>query len=302
MANKQLVDVTHFAFADEKDYNKGRYRGIALVTIKNEDFNIFNNELMDLLNESNMLEFEWKKLYGARERFTALKMINFATKKAIVGSIRIDVLMWDTEDSRHKIKGRDDIANLQRMYYHLFKKVLCDKWPDGSVWKLFPDENTALDWNKIQDFLDFKSTKTEVRRDLFSKGKFNLRLKKEFRIEQIAQLKSKEAPFVQLADLFAGLSIYSRSCFNRYESWKIRNTNQCGLFTDDQATQLKLSKSDQERCLVLDEFDKKCKRHRLGVSLETARGLKTFDHSKPLNFWWYEPQHEEDKAPCRVRK
>ncbi len=107
---------------------------------------------------------------------------------------------------------------------------------------------------------------------------------------------------MQLADLFAGLSIYSRSCFNRYENWKIRNANQCGLFIDDQSTHLKLSKSDQERCLVLDEFDKKCKRHRLGVSLKTARGLKTFDHSKPLNFWWYEPQHEEDKAPCRVRK
>lgn len=302
MANKRLAAVTHLAFADEKDYNRGRYRGIALVSLKNEDFGSFNKELIDLLDESDMREFEWKKLYGARERFAALKMIDFAIKKAITGSIRIDTLTWDTRDSRHKVKGRDDIANLQRMYHHLFKNVLCDKWPDGRIWQLFPDENTALDWNRIQDFLDFKSTKTEVRRDLFSKGKFNLRLKREFRIECITSCESNKTPFVQLADLFVGLSIYSRSCFDRYTNWKVRNTNQCALFTDDQATLLKLSKSDQERCLVLDEFDKKCKKHRLGVSLKTARGLKTFDHSKPINFWWYEPQYELDKAPCRVRK
>ena len=43
--------------------------------------------------------------------------MDFVIEQALQGALGEDVLTWDTEDSRHKIKGRDDIANLQRMYY-----------------------------------------------------------------------------------------------------------------------------------------------------------------------------------------
>ncbi len=65
---------------------------------------------------------------------------------------------------------------------------------------------------------------------------------------------------------------------------------------------IKLSKSDQERCCVLYEFNNKCKNKKLGVSLKINRGLKTFDAKNPINFWWYEPQHEADKAPRKIGK
>lgn len=54
--------------------------------------------------------------------------------------------MWDITDSRHDIQGRDDIANLGRMYHHLFVDILRNRWPDDARWMVHPDENSALDW------------------------------------------------------------------------------------------------------------------------------------------------------------
>jgi hypothetical protein len=54
-----------------------------------------------------------------------------------------------------------------------------------------------------------------------------------------------------------------------------------------------------ERFQVLYEFDGGCKNRKMGVSLKTFGGLKTLDPRRPINFWWYEPQHEMDKAPTR---
>lgn len=302
MKEKTSASPSHIAFADEKGYNAGRYRGISLVSIEARHIDSCRKDLNRLLCESEVREFKWERLGSARERFAAIKLLDFVIEKINNRIMRIDTLIWDTEDNRHKVRGRDDIANLQRMYYRLFKDVLCNKWPDGSNWLLCPDENTALEWNKVRDFLDYSSSKTETKRNLLTNGKLILRLKQEFKIEDIEPCESHKEPLVQLADLCAGLAVYSRTSYERYEVWHTKNSKQGRLFANGEGSNIRLSKSDRERCRVLDEFDKKCKSHKLGVSLKTGRGLKTFDHSKPINFWWYEPQHEADKAPCKNRK
>jgi len=35
----------------------------------------------------------------------------------------------------------------------------------------------------------------------------------------------------------------------------------------------------------------------MGVSLRKYKGLRTMKPSNPINFWWYEPQSDLDKAP-----
>ena len=213
--------------------------------------------------------------------------------------MRVDVLTWDTEEHRHKVIGRDDIANLERMYYHVFKNVLRERWPDGSPWKLCPDEHTALDWSSVEDYLVIAGSETEIHKGLFTKGGFRLRLREEFRIEEIAPCKSSDEPLVQAADLFVGLAVYSYEKYDAYEEWLRTTTPQAGLFPPDSDQVVALSRSDQERCRVLKEFDANCKRLKLGVSLKTNRGLRTFKPVNPINFWLYEVQHEDDKAPVK---
>ena len=293
--------VTHAGFADESHWNMGRFRSLGLVTTALERLKMLEDGVRDLLNDSGVEGFEWKKLRGARERFAAEKLCRFAVEKASQGVLRVDVLIWDIEDRRHKIPGRDDIANLERMYYHLFRNVLRLRWPNNAVWRLHPDEHTALDWETIQDCLENVSVGIEVDRSLFAPGSFRLRLRREFGVEEIKPVSSDEHPLLQLADLFAGLAVFSWDKFDEYEKWLRTTSPQLALLPTDEAVS-STSSSTRERFPVLKEFDSLCKQKRLGVSLNTHRGLRTLNPKKPINFWMYEPQHPEDKAPRKGKR
>jgi hypothetical protein len=295
--------LTHVAYADETQHNIGRFRGIGLISLRYGDASSVGADVQNLLRDLGISEFKWSKLNSRNDRDAACKMLGYAIKKACAGVLRADVLTWDIQDRRHMVRGRDDIANLQRMYYHLFKNVLRVRWPDGSIWQLCPDEQTSIKWREIQDFLNLASSQVEIRHDMFSQGKFSLSLKEEFGIKQIVPCPSCKESLVQLADLFAGLAAYSRNRYDRYELWQHTHgqKRQLGLFPPEPQSSAQLSHRDHGRCHVLATFDAACKRERLGVGLKDSRGLKTYGPSNPINFWWYEPQHEEDRAPTTYR-
>jgi len=288
---------SHIAFADETNHNVGQYRSIALITLRMDDVEILSNNLQQILIKSNIDEFKWVDLRSARHRFAAQKIIDFSIQIAINNLARIDTLIWDTEDSRHKIQGRDDIANLERMYYHLFKNVMHRRWPHESAWVLCPDINSAIEWKELFHFLKLADIGETIKNCSGWQGL--LKSVNELGIIQIEPNDSKDQPLIQLADFFAGLAVYSRGKYDCFEKWKNHGTIQTKLFEDKPVQPIKISKADKDRCSILNYFDNNCKRKALGVSLKTNKGLRSFDPSKLINFWWYMPQHEADKAPMR---
>ena len=293
------TSITHVGFSDESYYEKGRFRSLALVTLEDESLKTVEASIKSLLQESGVREFKWKRLDSAKSRFAALKIIDYCVDLACQRKLRVDVLVWDTQDSRHNIIGRDDIQNLQRMYYHLFRNVLRRRWSKGAKWRLYPDENTALDWNQLRGYLENTSWSMHVDPpSLFGPEGFRLQLKREFGLEQIEAGVSHERPLLQVADLFAGLAVFSRDKFDSYQMWLNQRSLQSDLFNTDCA-QVSASNSERERFEVLRHFDGLCKRHGLGVSLKSHQGLRTPNPAQPLNFWFYEPQHPNDKAPTR---
>lgn len=292
--------VTHVGFSDESNWNRGRFRSLGLVTVPVGVLDDLNQELWVLLAQSAIREFKWKRLRQTRERLAANKMCDFTIEHALNRSLRVDVLIWDVQDSRHNIPGRDDIANLQRMYYHLFRNVLRLRWPDNAVWRLHPDEHTGMDWNTVQDCLENVADRLEVEQSLLTGGQFRIRLRREFCLEEICQVSSHEQPLLQLADLFAGMAVFSMEQFDAYQQWLAAKEPQRPLF-DEWNEASDPSRSAHERFLLLQHFNKTCKKHKLGVSLRKKRGLWTLDPKNPINFWMYEPQHPEDKAPQKVR-
>lgn len=294
--------VTHVGFSDESNWNKGRYRSLGLVTVPLDDLHELNRELNSLLEESGIQkEFKWKNLRQARERFAAQKMCDFTIKHAIARRLRVDVLIWDIQDSRHNIPRRDDIANLQRMYYHLFRNVLRARWPNEAVWRLHPDDHTAMNWDTVEDHLTNVEERWEMERSLLTEGKLHIRLRREFSLEEIRPVSSQEQPLLQLADLFAGMAVFSRDQFDAYQKWLAAKEPQSQLF-DDGNEAPETSRSESERFAVLRYFDDKCKSCKLGVSLSSKRGLWTPKPENPLNFWIYEAQHPEDKAPTKLSR
>lgn len=275
----------HIAYADETQHNTGRYRGIGLVTLSIADVYRVNEDLLRILCESSVSEFKWNKLRTARERFAAIKILKYITDRARDGLLRVDVLTWDIEDSRHKIQRRSDVRNLRRMYYFLFKYVLSERWLDENVWKICPDENSALPWSHLGYFTEITDWNTG-------------NLIAEIKIAEIIPSKSHQEPLIQVADLFAGLAVFSRNSYDTYEKWLCNvSLSGCTPAISLEETMPKFSRSEEERCKVLSLFNEYCKGNRIGVSLKQRRGLRTFNPARPINFWWYEPQTIDDIAP-----
>ena len=291
-------EITHVGFSDESNWNVGRFRSLGLVTMPVEYFDDLRETLHTILRESGIKEFKWKELRGAKERFAAIKMCEFAVDAACAGTMRLDVLIWDTDDSRHKVKRRDDTANLQRMHYHLFRNVLRVRWPDDAIWRLYPDEHTSMDWQTVEDCLDSVSAGVELESSLFTGRQFRLRLRREFEIQEIREEKSSDQPLLQLADLFAGLAVFSRDKFTEYQEWRSNQSGQLALLKDE-SLNTNPSRSSQERFQVLYELDRLCKSRSLQVSLKSSHGLQTPNPQRPINFWLYQPQHPKDRAPVR---
>ena len=296
---ESIAEVSHFAFSDESYYTNGRYRSVAVVTFESENKERISNTFCQVLGHSQISEFKWNKLRQARERFAAIKLINELILLAQKNLIRVDVLIWDTQDSRHQVTGRDDIANLQRMYYHLFKNVLKARWPGQNKWFLFPDENSALDWQSVQDFLDAAGLSFRVSGSLVDDKPFSLRLSRDFQIVGIKEISSKEEVICQVADFFAGIGAYSHSAFSKYLAWENCETGQLPLFEERSTEKQKFSNSEIERFTIMKHLVDICKKKKFRVSLKHGRGFKTFDPHFPINFWMYEPQNKKDKAPTK---
>jgi len=290
--------ITHIGFSDESNWNMGKYRSLGFISMALSDFNHLSNELTILLQESDINEFMWKKLRTAKYRYAALKMCDFTINYACQSKLRIDVLLWDTDDQRHKVRHRDDTANLERMYYHLFKYVLKVHWPDDARWKLVPDEHSSINWGTIQECLEFVSRGISQEHSIFNPKSFRLRLKYDFHIDDISEGKSGHHSILQLIDLFAGLAVFSYTSFSVFKQWFDENSPQVMLF-ESASENVKHSGSTIERFQVLSHFNDRCKQRRLGVSLNRKKGLWTPNPNNPINFWHYIPQHPDDKAPIK---
>lgn len=291
-----MNEPTHLAFGDESYKDAERFRSVTIVTLTAQMAEAHANMVRQLLQESEIEEFKWSKLRNAKYRSGAIKLINWSVEAAFCGQLRIDVLIWDTYDSRHAVQGRDDIANLQAMYRFLFRNVLQMRWPRGSTWALYPDENSALDWSEISHKLDVFSWEVE-NPTLFHRLPT---LRQVYQLIEIREVDSKDAPLCQLADLYGGLVVYSWKHFETYKQWLDSQPNPNPpliIFDEDPKEPAQFSNSDKARCFVLNHLDQECKKRSLSVSLHTNRGLRTYDPRKSVNFWPYQSQHPDDKAP-----
>lgn len=147
---------SHIAFADESYYTDGQYRGLGLVSLRYGDYQSVTSKLKSILDESGIKEFKWNKLKSARERYAALKLIQYAVDLVHSGILRFDLLTWNTHDSRHAIERRDETSNLHRMYYHLSNNVFGKRWVNKSTWMLFPDKNSSMRWDEVEKYLEKK--------------------------------------------------------------------------------------------------------------------------------------------------
>jgi hypothetical protein len=288
-------DTSHIAFFDESNWNRGRFRSISMISMEYEDYVEFRPSLQAITTRSHS-EMKWANI----DTDTGIQVIGFVFDN--LHKMRIDVLTWDMEDSRHKgVLGRDDEQNLQRLYFRLMKTVMRDRWPNTATWTLCPDEHDCISWNTIKEYLDDHSWDVET--IPFNTNPYRLSFIKRYTNRGIAPLQSHQEPFIQLADFFAGMAAYSYTCYNKVVHWKETNTTQTTIFDciGLETRHVELSRNDRTRIPLVWEIKRGASQQKLGLSLNSTSGLLTRNPLIHLNFWLYQPQHENDKAPIRQK-
>ena len=293
MSNQRI---THCGFSDESSWNKGRYRSISLVTGMVGALKAMENALDDVLNESNIKELKWKDTKSAKKVQAAIQMLPIVADCAASQKCRVDTLIWDAKDTRHDVRGRDDQQNLGRMYYHLSLNVLQKKWPSDATWMILPDEHHQINWGELEQCLDAVSVKPSQSSQASFPDVRGLGYRK-FNIEKIKPVQSQKYRLTQLADFFAGVSVFSWNNHEDFRSWENEQPGQQSLFGEMQCS---ASKNSRERFRVLQELIKVCCQRKFALSTKPG-GLKTpvRGAKTQINFWFYQPQGDYDKAPTR---
>ena len=293
------VEYSHVTFSDESSWNTGRFRSIGMVSASRISALSLHQELRQVFADSQVDELKWQKVRTAKYRFAATKVIDSCAQRLSSNLIRIDVLVWDSRDIRHSVARPDLVANLQIMYYHLFRNVMSRRWPSDCIWRHIPDEHTGIDWRAVQDYLSRKDkhlvselTPQDEDEDL---NAFSWRLRRLFRVHEITECRSQEMCLTQVADLFAGIGAFSRESYVGYRAWRANRGYSAGLFAE--ADPAGTSSGLAEKYSVMDHLETKVRQMALEISLDSSRGFRTMNPRLPLNFWWYEPQSVHDKAP-----
>lgn len=256
-------------YADETQYNVGCYRGVALVSARDPMAGELAAEVRSILADSGVGvgagECKWEKVRSAKGRFLADKLLTWALEGAVAGRLRVDALTWDAGDNARAGAGIPYLKKLHQMYGHLLAETLAHRWPDAAAWVLYPDEQDALRWDTIAAGLP--------------------------RAARIVPSASHREPLIQVADLFAGLAVFSRAGYDTYEQWLCLTPEEQRPPLDKPLANLPgfLSASDRQRCLLLDDFYTRCKVRLPGISLRTNRGLRTYHPDRAITFRWESP-------------
>jgi len=289
-----MMSATHIAFSDDSRHVDGRFNSLAVVSLEYRNFSEIQHGFIEILKSSDITEeFKWEKLRNAKYRFAARKLIDFVFENH--NKLRVDTLIWDLEDKRHKgIVSRDDAQNLVRMYYHLVSTTFSKRWHIKSTrWEWYPDKQSDVDWDTLKDCIQNK--KHRCIKDFF---KVNPAFQ-TVSIKRITPSESHNYPLIQVADLFAGMGSYSRGHYQKFRQWIDAVSGQGKLFSNEGASNF--SNREKERFHVIDYFNQESKKRRLQIGLESTLGFKSHNPSVFINYWPYEPQHELDKAPVTNR-
>lgn len=279
----------YVVFTDESQITASRFQSLSAFSIHKSVWQKAQEEISGILESSNVSEFKWQKLKDAKYYFCAEKIVNFVFTNINNHKIRIDTLVWDTHDSRHKLQGRDDIANYERMFFHLLSGSM-KRRPKSAKWDIRPDQRNGIDWNTIHDCLSAKGRQQGFHHNLF--GFFFS--EPHYSIESFMEQCSKAEPLIQVADLFSGLAVFSKDSYSGYSQWKQQKAP--SLFEEEN---ILFTNRESYRFKLLDLFNNRCKAGKYGVGLDSKQCLFTYDPNNPINFWHYEPQHDNDKAPIR---
>jgi hypothetical protein len=282
----------YVVYLDESRITNSRYSSISAVSLPACEWPHVVEDLASLIDSFNVHDLKWEKVRNRKYRDAAISIFQRVTEKYVSHGMRIDSICWDNQDSRHAIAGRDDLKNFERMFYHLLCASM-RKREAGSVWGVYPDQLSGVDWETSQKCINAAGRKVSSQQQL----SLGTDLHSRFQIRRFSEANSIEKPITQIADLFAGMAAFSVLYYEKYSVWLQENHPVQDLFSVP--GEHVYSNSENCKFTAMETFKGYCTANKLGVSLSSSCGFQTMNPENQINFWRYQPQHVEDKAPIK---
>ena len=290
------------AYGDESGTFDHRFQSVAIVSGEEDTIDELRKKLRYEVNDKGIREARFAEVKGYQSptaevarQFIDCTVREFANYKRI----RIDVLTWDIQDSRHSIPDMDDVSNLQIMYYNALAHMAL-QWKK-TRWNFYPDTNSKVNWSEIAKYLNMRDLS---RSNLRQPTLLNLLQDNQtLQFDEVQPQDSTKDPIVQLADLFAGMARFSGEECPQCVQWLYSSgkRNQFELQTcARKSSEGRSARTRECRYQLIGELDRICKSCRMGVSLAKKKRLWTPNPTNPINFWNYEPKGDYDKAPARI--
>ena len=290
------------AYCDASGIFAERFQSIGIISGNTANLERLRNELTSILESNDIKEIKFvgiKRQDSKKDRTAQQFIFRTINEFIALGLTRVDVLTWDTTDSRHSTPGRNDSENLGILYYHLLCN-LTKRYP-RAYWNVIVDKDEKVNFDTLRDCINNKMLQPPIAPSL-ELIVSSRQIEALETVKDIREAESDEEPLVQLADLFAGMARFSREKGIECCNWLAIYGNPEQPPFPDLLAQLGIQdygKSDECRFKLIGELCRVCKKHRLGVNINKRKYLWTPDPTSPINFWPYEPQSEYDKAPVK---
>lgn len=230
--------------------------------------------------------FKWSNIKTDNEYNALKKLLDYLLPLLEKRLVRIELLIWHISDSRHSVMKRDDTTNLSMMYDKLIKDFVTRNLKKRDKLYLYPDQTDSMNWKKLQQIL------------------FNQKLSITYHLEEfeiiasgfkviIEESSTKNKPLIQIADIFAGMANSSYKDFETYKHWAY--PREYGRISTKN-----LSNREKYRFKIYKLVSNWNGRRGINIYLKSTRGFNSKSNST-VNFWFYKPQHNKDKAPIKKR-
>ena len=290
-----MISPSHFAYLDESYYTTEHdFGAISLISfpacIKENLENKINPIISQFPSEYKWSSFKSKKyLEQSKKIFTIL--FDLATR----GCLRIDSIIWQTNDPRYPRNQTNTGDKLSVLYYLWLRDTMSKRWGINTSWSINIDEQRQIDWKELRDYIDYAGSRSYTSTILGDQYDLEWLRKNPFNysIEEFQFVVSVVEPFVQIADIFAGVAAYSHNESSRLFEWlayEAPQHSQGGVFqmplSLDILEPMSLSSREINRFKFIKHIQDCCKSKVYQVSLHKKKGLHTFCVESPINFYY----------------
>jgi hypothetical protein len=287
-------------YSDESGiHGSERYQAIGAFSGGAEDLTELEKAIAEMQVKHGVSNVSYKNISDSYDVQNAMReIIKVCLGQCVSAQVRLDIIIWDMQDKRHKIIGRDDNENLKRMYYRLLAQIMY-RWRVPRLISFYPDEKISINWSDdIQKFITTARKIVDTQFHGITLGGNRRENKIKF-TETSEEVDDNDEPLVQAADLIAGLVRKSYEEGESFERWaSSADGNQQSLGFE---AQVEVSNAQRSRFELMKKLRTTAKSHSLGLRFRENQRLETnkYHQSKPLNVWKFEHQDGHDQAPVR---